>query len=317
MRSWVVSPVGGPEHLRMVEVPKPSPKSGQLLVRVLAVSLNPADWKVLTGREGGGFIHSLKPPVRLGFDFSGEVEAVGAGVSGTRPGDPVFGFLPYSRRTIQGSLAEYVAVPEASTAVKPPGVSYAVAAAAATVGSTAFQALSLKFPVSQGSEVLINGASGGVGMFAVQLAHRLGGRVTGVCSKAKAEQVRSHGAETVLDYRNLSLPRIGRAFDLVFDVACNLSYPSCRRLLKPRGAYLTLLPSAGFVLGLVMALFSKRSCSMLQVQPRRSDLARLAGMLAAGDLQCPIDSTHRFEEVPGALSRFRGGETSGKIVIEA
>lgn len=290
--------------------------AGQLLVRVEAAALNPADSKVIAGGFDGRMLHATDDPLLIGFDFSGVVEAVGAGVDDLRVGQAVFGHLPYSRKNHQGSLADFVVVPEAGVALKPDAVEHVVAAATATTGGTALQALRDHGRLAPGGRVLINGASGGVGAHAVQIARLLGAEaVIGTCSAGKMDFVAGLGA-TPVDYRQTPLDRIeGGPFDVVFDAAATTTARACRRLLTPDGAFVTTLPGPGLVLDMSWALFSRRRVGFVMVQSRRADLELLAGWLADGALKTPIDTTLPRSEVAAGLARLASGAVQGKVAV--
>jgi NADPH:quinone reductase len=315
MRAFATDRFGDLENLRLLELPKPETGRGKLLVRVHAAALNAADWKVLTGRDGGRFLHAARFPLVLGFDFSGVVEEVADDVRETRAGEAVFGFLPYSRGNVQGSLADYVVVPEKTVARKPPDISHTEAACAATAGSTALQGLYGKGRLRTGRRVLINGASGGVGSYAVQIARNEEAEVWATASASKAAAVRGWGAKQVVDYRKTDIANLGEKFDIVFDVASTSSFGRCARILEPRGVYVTLLPSFRFFAGATRALLTSKSCRILVVRSRREDLSRLADWMSAGRLVSSIDSTFPLEKVPEALRRLKSGDVLGKVAV--
>ncbi len=315
VRAFATDRFGGLDDLRLLELPKPKVGRGELLVRVRAAALNAADWKVLTGRDGGRFLHAARFPLVLGFDFSGVVEEVGDDVRDTQAGDAVFGFLPYSRGNVQGSLADYVVVPEKTAAPKPPDLSHTEAACAATAGSTALQGLYGKARLRTGQRVLINGASGGVGSYAVQIARNEGAEVWATAGAEKATAVTEWGANQVIDYKKTDIADLKTTFDIVFDVASTSSFGRCARILESGGAYVTLLPSFGFFLGVVHAVLTRKSCRILVVRSRREDLTRLADWMSAGRLVSPIDSTFPLERAPEAMRRLKSGEVRGKVAI--
>lgn len=315
MRAAIVERNGPVESVMLGELPAPKPGRDQILVRVLASSLNPADVKVCTGKDGGWFIHARKFPMAIGFDFSGVVEEVGAGVTTRSVGDAVFGHLPYSPTTRQGSLAELVAVKPHEVGLKPEGVPHEHAAAAATVGCTALQGLRDKGRLAAGQRVLVNGASGGVGSYAVQIARLLGAEVWGTASAAKAEFVRSLGAAEVIDYRATPLEQVEGSFDVLLDAASTSSFGKTRHLLNRGGAYVTLLPSLGFVGGVLQSLFTSKRCTFVTVQSREADLEQLARWVAAGELRPSVEETFALAEVTKALSALQAGAVRGKLAV--
>jgi NADPH:quinone reductase-like Zn-dependent oxidoreductase len=231
--------------LELREIDQPEAADDEVLVRVRAASVNPADWYAMTGspyvaRPQMGL---RTPKTRLGIDFAGVVEAVGGKVTRSRPGDEVFG-------AGAGSLAEYVAVPEDALVLKPANVSFEQAAAVPVAGLTALQGLCDKGRVEPGQQVLINGASGGVGTFSVQLAKSFGAEVTGVCSTRNVDLVRSLGADQVVDYTQEDFTRADRRYDLLLDVAGSRSWAACRRVLHPRATLVMVgAPKGNRVLG--------------------------------------------------------------------
>ena len=315
MRAAILEKNGPVDSVVLGELPAPRLGRDEILVRVHASSVNPADVKVCTGRDGGGFIHARKFPMAVGFDFSGVVEEVGAGVTTRSVGDAVFGHLPYSPTTRQGSLAELVAVKPGSVGVKPESVPHEQAAAAATVGCTALQGLRDRGRLQAGQRVLVNGASGGVGSYAVQIARLLGAEVWGTASAAKADFVRSLGAAEVVDYRATPVEAIDGSFDVLLDAASMSSFGKTKHLLNRGGAYVTLLPSLGFLGGFVQSLLTSRRCAFVTVQSRESDLEQLARWIASGELAPCVQQTFPISEVSAALAALEGGTVRGKLAV--
>jgi len=315
MRALILRKNGPIDSPSLGELPPPQPGRGEIVVRVHAAAVNPADLKVVTGKNGGGFIHAMKFPMAFGYDFSGVVEQVGPEAEGRAVGDEVFGHLAYARSTRQGSFAELVAVKPANVGVKPPSVSHEDAAAAATAGCTALQALRDKGRLLPGQRVLINGASGGVGSYAVQIARRLGAEVWATASAEKADFVRRLGAAQVIDYRTTPLPSIGETFDLLLDAAAMSSFAKTRHLLSRGGAYVTLLPSASLFGGMLLSLFSSKRCTFITVQSRSADLEQLGAWMAAGDLDASVERTYPLSQVGDALGALQSGAVRGKLAI--
>jgi NADPH:quinone reductase-like Zn-dependent oxidoreductase len=315
MRGAILQKNGPIDTLALGEIPAPEAGRDEILVRVHAAAVNPADLKVVTGKDGGGFIHAMKFPMAVGYDFSGVVEQVGPEAGGRAVGDEVFGHLAYSRATRQGSFAELVAVKPSSVGAKPPSVSHEDAAASATVGCTALQALRDKGGLMPGHRVLINGASGGVGSYAVQIARQLGAEVWATASAKKADFVRRLGAAQVIDYRTTSLASIGAKFDVLLDAAAMSSFQETRHLLNAGGAYVTLLPSLSLFGGMLLSLFSSKRCTFVTVQSRTADLEQLGAWLAAGDLDASVERTYPLAEARDALARLQSGVVQGKLAI--
>ena len=323
MKAWILPKNGTIDDIALGELDKPTAGSGEILVRVMAAAVNPADVKVISGRDGGGFLHAKNFPFAIGFDFSGEVEAVGANASVYQPGDQVFGFLPYSSKNRQGSFAEYVVVSEDSVGRKPASLAHTDAASVATAGSTALQGLRDEAGLAAGQRVLINGASGGVGSYAVQLAKHEGAEVWGTCSASNVDFVTGLGADRVVDYRSTPLADIGAAddggartrFDIVYDAASVSSYAACTPLLTGKGTYLTLLPSLSWATGKMRALFSGRSCKFVIVKGLRADLDHLAALIEGGSLTVHVAETYGIADLPTALRRLADGKVQGKVAV--
>jgi NADPH:quinone reductase-like Zn-dependent oxidoreductase len=308
------------DGLELREVDTPALTDDGVLVRVRASSVNPAEWFVVTGRP-----YLARPAMGLrrpkdlvpGADFAGTVEAVGSAVTGLRPGDAVFG------GSGSGTLAEYLCVRE-TVVPKPANLSFEQAAAVPTGAVTALQGLRDKGRILPRQAVLINGASGGVGTFAVQLAKAFGAEVTGVCSTRNVELVRSLGADHVIDYTREDFTRSGRRYDLLLDVAGSRSWPECRRVLH-RDATLVVvggpksnrwLGPLGHVAGMLLA---SRGASQRVVffiaKFTRQDLVVLSELLEAGRVTPVIDRLYALRELPEALRYLGEGHARGKVVI--
>ena len=264
---------------------------------------------------GGAFLHAKNFPTAIGFDFSGVVEEVGANVRGRSVGDEVFGFLAYARSNKQGSFAELVAVSPETVGTKPPGVTHEDAAATATVGSTALQALRGKGRLKAGQRVLVNGASGGVGSHAVQIATQLGAEAWGTASAAKADFVWNLGATQVIDYKGTPLGSIDAKFDVVLDAASKSSFHEVSGVLNRGGAYVTLLPSPALLTGMLSSVFSSKRCGVVVVKSRTADLDQLAGWLAGGQLNASVDQTFALSDISAALKVMEAGRAPGKIAV--
>jgi len=315
MRAAILDKYGAIESLRIGELAPPEITAGTILVRVIAAAINPADYKVVHGKDGGGFLHAKNFPTAIGFDFSGVVEQVGANVQTRSVGDEVFGHLAYSPSTKQGSFAELVAVKPDNVGIKLPGISHEEAAATATAGCTALQALRDKGRLKAGQRVLVNGASGGVGSYAVQIAAALGADVTGTASAAKSEFVRSLGVAHVIDYRQTPLSSLNETFDVFLDAASMSSFGEAKALLNRGGAYVTLLPSASVVGGMIASLFSSKRCGFVTVRSRGADLDQLAAWMASGELKASVGETFPLSDITAALSALESGSVRGKLAV--
>lgn len=304
MKAFAADQVGqGLQSASVREIDTPAAAPSRVAVK--AVSLNAADLKVLEWRDGGNFVHGKCSPYIVGYDFAGV----------TDDGDEVFGFLAYSGGTKTGSLAEYVLADPKSLGKKPADVSFVDAACLGTAGATALQGLRDKLGVQTGQRVLVHGASGGVGTFAVQIAKIMGAEVVGTCSPAKAEAVKALGADEVVDYRSTPIDQIRGPFDAVFDAAAKSSYGECKAILGPKGGYLTLLPSLGLVTGIIATLFSGRSCSFVAVKSVPADLEQLAAWVVEGKLRVELGGRFALADAQQAIDTFAAGSAAGKIAI--
>ncbi len=320
MKAIVRRRYGSPEVLELQEIEKPVVKDDHVLVRVHAASLNAGDWHSMRGRPsimrlmGYGLFRPKE--IVLGGDLAGRVEAVGRSVTEFRPGDEVFGM---SIRT----LAEYVSVRDLGLVAKPANMTFEQAAAVPVAAITALQGLRDKGKIRPGQKVLINGASGGVGTFAVQIAKSFGADVTGVCSPGNVAMVRSIGADRVIDYTREDFTRGGQRYDLIFDVAGNHSSSDCRRVLSPDGT-LVLAGQSGrrkvSILPLLLApmrsRFMRRQKLVTFVAKRsKEDLTLLKELMEAGKITPAIDRQDSLGEVTEAMRYLGGGHARGKVVI--
>jgi NADPH:quinone reductase-like Zn-dependent oxidoreductase len=315
---------GPPDVLRIADVPTPEPGPGKLLVRVRAVSVNARDWHLLRGEPRLARLdrstfgrRGPREPIR-GTDFAGIVESVGAGVTGWRPGQEVFG-------ESEGALAEYVAAPIGVVAAKPPGLTFEQAAALPLAANTALALLRAGHLVA-GDSVLINGASGGVGTFAVQLATSMGARVTAVCSARNAELARSLGAQATVDYASEDFAADGRRYDVVVDLVGNRSLRDLRRVVA-RDGWLVLSgggvsgdgrfvgPMAMFVKGVLMARLASARIATPQPKPSTEALTELAGLVGSGALTPVIDRTFAFDDAAAAIRYLEVEHARAKVVV--
>ncbi|TMM33997.1 MAG: NAD(P)-dependent alcohol dehydrogenase [Actinobacteria bacterium] len=326
MKAIVQDRYGPPELLELRDVDQPVPAAGEVLVRVHAAAVNAYDWHVMRGdpylaRFMAPAVFGRRGPKRTirGRDFAGRVAAVGSGVTRLRPGDEVYG-------EADGTFAEYVCVPADLAEPKPANLTFAQAAAIPLAGNTALMGLRDVGGVQAGQRVLVNGASGGVGTFAVQLARALGAHVTGVCSTRNVELVRSTGADDVIDYARDDFTRTGQRYDLVFDLVGNRSLTDCRRALTPTG---TLVLSGGGVskgvslvgpLGLIvkaqlLSPLVRQRLRVLTAQPSGRNLATLREFAESGKLTPVIDRTYALPEVPDAIRYVEAEHARAKVVI--
>jgi NADPH:quinone reductase-like Zn-dependent oxidoreductase len=320
MQAIVSTEYGPPERLRLVEIEKPAPEPGGVLIRVRAASVNPYDWHVLRGEPYVGRVMGmgLRRPaeIRRGIDTAGTVEAVGENVTGLRPGDDVFG-------RCSGSFAEYALGAAETLVAKPARLSFAEAAAIPVAGVTALQSLHDRGEVHAGQSVLINGAAGGVGTFAVQIAKTLGAHVTGVCSTRNVELVRSLGANEVVDYTVDDFGRSARRYDVILDTVGNRSLRDLRRALAPRGTLVVVGGGGGRILGpvsqlaraLVLARLVRQQVKPLMAQVRKADLMLLKQLVEDGKVTPVIDRSYPLRDTAEAVRYLEGGHARGKVVI--
>jgi NADPH:quinone reductase-like Zn-dependent oxidoreductase len=319
MKAIVQDRYGSPDVLRLRDVDKPVVKDGEVLVRVHAAAVNIGDWHLLRGipyimRMAFGL---LKPRREIpGLDLAGQVEAVGADVRQFAPGDEVFGWC-------KGAFAEYACAAESNLLPKPANLTFEQAAVVGDSAFTALDAVRDQGKVQPGQRVLINGASGGVGTFAVQIAKSFGANVTGVCSTRNADMVRSIGADEVIDYTNEDFTRTGQRYDVILDLIGTRSMADCRRALSPRGTYVLVGASdlgRWFGLGrqlkvLLLSPVVRQRMRVFIAAHNRDDLAVLKDLVESGKLAPVIDRRYALRDVPDAL-RYQGdGHTKGKIVI--
>jgi NADPH:quinone reductase-like Zn-dependent oxidoreductase len=305
---------GPPDVLRIESVPKPSPAVGQVLVKVAATSVNLSDWETLRGTPLYSRIGGLRSPARrtLGSDIAGWVDAVGPGVSRFRPGDEVYG----DNLMLKGGFAEYAVAPESVLASKPAALSFAEASTIPQAGVIAWQGVD---GAVAGQRVLINGAGGGSGSFAVQLAKRLGAHVTGVDNAGKLDFMQSVGADEVIDYRSEDFTRSG-PYDLILDLVAHRSVFAYRRALAPGGRYRCVGGSVPALLrvltvGSLAGRLTHRRLGVLAVKQGPTHFEPVARLCAAGDLAIHIDRTFTFDEVPQALAQVGEGRALGKVVV--
>lgn len=301
--------------LTVEDRPTPEPGPSEVRVRVAASAVNPADWKVLDGSMTGRFLHGKERPLIVGYDVAGTVEAAGPGAD-LVPGDEVYGFLPYDRSTPRGAFAECIVIGARCLAKRPADLSPAAAAALATSGATALQAFRDLARLKEGGSVLIVGAAGGVGSLAVGVAVAMGARVTAICGSSVADFVGELGAAEIVDRAGASpLRKLGQ-FDVILDAAAAHSWFEARGALRPGGAYVSTLPSAGTVLGAGLAALEGKRCGMVIVKPIRKDLEQLATWAIEGRVKVPIDSTFAVRDGRAAIERLQRGGMRGRVVVE-
>jgi len=315
MKAFMSEKYGPPEMLRMAEVEQPTPAADEVLVKVLAVSVNPADWRSMRAKPffSRATLGLLRPKHRIpGVDIAGRVEAVGSDVTQFTPGDEVYANLLDHG---SGGFAEYVSVPVEVMSFKPANLSFEEAAAVPMAGVTALQGLRHHGEVRAGQRVLINGASGGIGTFAVQIAKSYGSEVTGVTSTRNIDLVGSLGAAHVVDYTTTEFGS-GRRYDLILDTIGNLSVRDLRRALAEGGkAAVVGFTSVAKLIG--VSLRGGRDVAMVSAHVATTDLEFLSNLIEAGKVRPQIDRRYPFAEIPAAISYLEQGHARGKVVVGA
>ncbi len=334
MKAAVYTRYGPPEVIEVKDVEKPVPREREVLIEVRAASLNPLDGGLMKGKPYTFRLLSglFKPKItQLGVDVAGQVEAVGRDVTQFKPGDEVFGVaIRYPQGSgakvwiCQGAFAEYVCAPESTLAMKPQNVTFEQAASAPVAAFTALQGLRGKGHVQPGQKVLVNGAAGGVGTFAVQIAKVFGAHVTGVCSTHNVEIVRSIGADRVIDYTQADFTKSGEGYDVLFDLIGNRSLSECRRVVNPKGILLLAGgPGSRWMIGLmarpikalVLSPFVSQKLVMFLARPNKEDLTVMRDLMQAGKLTAVIDRRYKLNEVPEAIRYLETKHARGKVVI--
>jgi NADPH:quinone reductase-like Zn-dependent oxidoreductase len=326
MKAFVLGSYGSSDHLDLTAVDTPVPAADEVLVRVRATSVNPYDWHHMRGeprvaRMMPGTLGLRAPKLRiLGGDMAGQVEAVGEDVTEFRPGDDVFALLE------QGGFAEYVSVPERLLARKPGNLSYEQAAAVPMAATTALLGLRDVARIEPGQKVLVNGASGGVGTFAVQIARALGARADAVCSLPNADLARSIGADDVIDYTSQDFTRSGRHYDVLLDIAGSRPVFACRRVLAPRGTLVLIGGPAGRWLQPVGHMFSALAMAPLVSQriamadtvsctAKKQILMTLTTLIEDGKVTPVISRRYPLHDIQEAVRYQEQGHAAGKVVV--
>lgn len=317
MKAIIRTKYGSPDVLELKEIDKPVPKENQVLLKIHAAAVNPLDWHVLRGKPflirlmGIGI---LKPKVNiLGADFAGRIEEIGSNVKQFKVGDDVLG-------SSMGGFAEYGCFSETALALKPAAMTFEQAASLPVAGLTALQGLRIG-NIQSGKRVLINGASGGVGTFAIQIAKSFGAEVTGVCSTRNLELVRSLGAEHTIDYTKEDFTKNGQQFDLILDNAASHSLFACNRALNRGGSYVMVGGSSmalyfqTLLLGPLVSMFNSNKNQFLMAKTKQKDLVLLGELFETGKFVPVIDKTYSLDEVPDAIRYIEQGHARGKVII--
>lgn len=319
MKAIVFRRYGPPEVLEWTEVERPVPGAGEVLIRVRAAAANPLDWHMMRGmpygfRLGMGLRRPRDP--RLGMDFAGEVEAVGAAATRFQAGDAVFG-------AHRGAFAEWVCAPETVLAREPETVTFEEAASAPVAGFTALQALRDVGGLRSGQTVLVNGASGGVGTFAVQIAKWMGADVTGVCGTGNVGRVRLLGVDAVIDYTQEDFTKSSKRFDVMLDCMGNHSLRACRRVLTERGTYVMIggpkgrwvSPMDRVLRAKALSAFGQQKMAFLMAKANAEDLELLGELMASGKVTPVIDRAYPLNQAAEAMRYLETGHARGKIVL--
>ena len=314
MKAIVMNAYGGPEVIELKEVAKPQQTEDEVLVSVHAAGLNAGDYFSMRGSPWLARFNVGFPRPKdhiLGWDAAGHVEAVGKNVTRFRPGDKVFA-------SCNGTLAEYACASEDKFAILPANLTFEQAAAVPSAAMAALHALRDQAKVRPGQKVLINGASGGVGTFAVQIAKSLGAEVTGVCSKRNADMVRSIGADHIIDYTREDFTKSGQRYDLILDNVGNHSFADCRLALNPRGIHLPNTGHAGMsyvIRAYILSAFMHQHARPFLSVPNAQDLLTIKELIEAGKVKPVIDRTYKLSETAEALRYLEEQHARGKVVI--
>jgi NADPH:quinone reductase-like Zn-dependent oxidoreductase len=316
MKAVVYRRHGPPDVLEVEDLPKPVPTDDQVLIKVRAASANPIDWHFIRGDPYFVRLATLGKVKRPGADVAGDVEAVGSKVTRFKPGDEVFGFG-------RGSFAEYACAPQSALALKPKGVTFEQAGSVGVAGLTALQGLRDHGQLRAGQKVLINGAGGGVGTFAVQIAKALGAEVTAVSRTENLELARSIGADHVIDYTKEDFTRSGHRYDVILDNYATHSFSECRRVLNPEGRYVVaggptesmISMLSGLIAGLVESLFASQKMAVFVTRPKEGQLDFLRELMETRKLTPVIDRRYPLSEVREAIAYLEQGHARGKVVL--
>ncbi|HKE33442.1 MAG TPA: NAD(P)-dependent alcohol dehydrogenase [Candidatus Angelobacter sp.] len=320
MKAAIYRRYGPPDVVQIDDVEKPVPKDNEVLIKVCAASVNPVDWHLIRGMPYMVRIFAgLRKPkmTGLGSDVAGKVEAVGRTVTGFKPGDAVFGLC-------RGTLAEYVCVSESALVRKPDNVTFEQAASVPVAALTALQGFGDEEEVQPWQKVLINGAAGGVGTFAVQIAKSFGAHVTGVCSTRNVEMVRSIGADRIIDYTQEDFTKGWQRYDVILDCVGNHSLSACRSVLTPKGKYIMVGGPTGrwmvrllarAIKALVLSKFVKQKLVMFVTKESKENLTMMGELMEQGKVRPVIDRCYILSEVPEAIRYLEEGHARGKVVV--
>ncbi|MEQ9355853.1 NAD(P)-dependent alcohol dehydrogenase [Coleofasciculus chthonoplastes] len=311
MKAIRANSYGSADVLKYINVEKPIPNSDELLVQVKASSVNPIDWKIRRGDLK--VLSGWTCPKKLGCDFAGIVQQVGSEVRDYQVGDEVYGFINPLKG---GAYAQYLTVPSKIVALKSPDISFEQAAAIPVAGLAALQSLWDLGKIKPGMKVLINGASGGVGIFAVQISNALYAKVTGVCRQKNSALVKRLGADRVIDYTQQDFTQENIKYDLIFDAVGKRNFSECINNLTNSGVYVTTLPTVGnLIASLTTLILSKRKAKIIAVQSKAQDLRLFNRLIEVGKLEIVIDQVFALSEIANAHQYSETGRAVGKIIL--
>ncbi len=312
MKAVVINKYGGNGVVEIQDMPRPVPGTKEVLIKVHAASINPVDWKIRSGMLK--IITGSKFPMILGRECAGEVVETGVDVKKYRKGDHVVGVPSIIR---MGAFAEYAIALQKATFPKPKNIGFEEAASIPIAGLTALQALRDKGHIAPGWKVLVNGASGGVGHFAVQIAKIFGAEVAAVCSGAKAGFVKSLGADHVIDYSQEDFTKGDARYDIIFDAVAKRSFRECKRVLSSRGVYVSTLPSLAVMVNqYITGFLIKKKARFINVSPDPADMGWMKARIEAGRINIFIDKIYSLDRAKEALAYSETGKAKGKIVLK-
>jgi NADPH:quinone reductase-like Zn-dependent oxidoreductase len=313
MKAVIIRKYGKNDVVEIGDVPQPRCATGMVLIKVHAASINPLDWKVRSGMLR--LITGSKFPKVLGSECAGEVVETSGGFSKFNQGDQLIGL---SGVRSLGAFAEYTCLPETTIFAKPAGLTFEEAACIPVAGLTALQALRDRGRIVSGKKVLINGASGGVGTFGVQVSKIFGAETTGVCSAANSDLVKDLGADRVIDYAKEDFTSGSYRYDIIFDSVAKRSFGECKKVLTPKGVYVSTLPSFSVILNqYITGFLTQKKARLVMVAPNVSDMEWMKAQIEAGRIKVVIDKVFPLDQAKDALAYSESGRARGKIVIKA
>jgi NADPH:quinone reductase-like Zn-dependent oxidoreductase len=310
MKAAVIQQYGGPEVIKIVEMPRPVPGPGELLIKIYATSINPVDWKIRKGNLK--MMLSKKFPKILGIEFAGIIEEIGDDVTDFKKGQRVFAGKGYEG----GGYAEYNVAEASRTVVIPDNISFEEASTMAVAGMTALQGLRNKGKIKPGMDVIVNGASGGVGTYAVQIAKVLGANVTAVCSAKNFDMMKKLGVDTVIDYKTTNFTRLPKKYNIIFDAVGYRTFWQTVRVLKKKGIYVNISPSIPlYITSLITRLNPGKKSKGFMLRPDMNDLKEVMQMISDRKIRVVIDKVFPFEKLSDAHAYSESERAKGKIVI--